>query len=386
MASYNGDIYKEIEDSINLTFDELVRVVNDRREKLLADLRLCKLRYLEKERSRREQLQDMEKLIEQLDGTQVKHKLGQGLQNDFLSNTKREKNKFLQPTLVDIEDFDRGHFCVIKECIQTLGHLQMVNYSNKTAAIKSFGGKGVKPGQLSVPMGITFSNNRIFVVDMMNHRIQVFDLDGNFDVKFGWKECEKPHAIAIYGDTIALVTDTGKNVLHCFTFETEKPVYLGATNEGLLDTPLGITVCGDQVYVADSGNNRIAVLSALGLSFLNEIGNGRLDNPRDVTVRNDKIYAIDYSVPFHVHVFELDGTYSNSIISLKGGTGTLFMCIDASENILINDGAASCLQIFNGKGLLIHCIDIKSPGGIALTEDKDIICARKYDKEQIAIY
>ena len=386
MAAYTEDIFKEIEDSINLTFNEFVAAANTRREELLAKLKKLKLDYLEKERTRLEQLQDLEKLIEQLDGTQIKHKLSQCLQSDFVSNAKREKNKFLQPTLVDIQGFDNEHFEMFKKFLKRFGRILSVTYIDKIAPRQSFGRKGVKPGQLSVPMGIAFSINRIFVVDMMNHRIQVFNLNGSFENKFGWKELEKPHGIAIYDDEFAFITDTGKNVLHRFIFGLEIFLYIGATEEGLLDTPLGVAAYEGAAYVADSKNNRIAVFSTCSLTFIEEIGIGQLNSPRDVTVSNSKVYAIDYSVPFHVHVFQLDGTYLNSIISLKGGTGTLFMCIDDSNNILINDGAGSCMQIFNEKGLLIHCIDIKSPGGIALSDDGDVICARKYDKEQIAIY
>ena len=387
MASCTEDIFKEIEDSINLTFDEFVVVVNARRADLLVKLEAFKLNYLKKEQSRQEQLQDLEKLIEQLDGAQIKHKQSQNLQSDFLTNAKREKNKFLQPTLVDIQGFDTDSFDLVKKILKNFGYLKMVPYSDKIVVRKSFGRKGVKPGQLSVPMGIAFSDNLIYVVDMMNHRIQVFNLDGELKNKFGWRELEKPHGIAV-GDASIFITDTGKNLLHIFLQGRGNLAYLGATEQGILDTPLGVSVYDDNnnVYVADSKNNRIAVFSSCNLTFLEEIGKDKLNSPRDVTVSNNKVFAIDYSVPFHVHEFQLDGTYMNSIISLKGGTGTLFMCIDESNNILINDGVGSCMQIFNEKGFLIHCIGVKSPGGIAVTEDDDVICARKYDKEQVAIY
>ena len=387
MASPTENIFQVIEDSINLTFDGLVEDVNRRREQLLVIIRLLKSDYLKTEQSRQEQLQDLEKIIEQLDGAQIKHKQSQNLQSDFVSNAKREKSKCLQPTPVVIQAFNTNYVGLIKKLISTFGDLQMVAYCDKIDVTKSFGRKGVKPGQLSVPMGIAFSDNLIYVVDMMNHRIQVFNLDGEFKNKFGWNELEKPHGIAVGGTSI-FITDTGKNLLHIFLQGRGNLAYLGATEQGILDTPLGVSVYNDNnnVYVADSKNNRIAIFSSRYLTCLGEIGKDKLNSPRDVTVSNNKVFAIDYSVPFHVHVFQLDGTYMNSIISLKGGTGTLFMCIDESNNILINDGVGSCMQIFNEKGFLIHCIGVKSPGGIAVTEGDDVICARKYDKEQVAIY
>ena len=384
MASCTKDVFKEMEDSIESTFDELIAILNTRRDDLLSQLKEMRSKYLERERFRLEHLQDLEKLIGQLVGTETKHKLN--LRNDFVANAKREKEKFLQPTPVATQEFVYKSLDGIKDILSEYGTIVHAPYIDKENARVKFGRKGVKPGYLSVPLGLSHGNNCIFVVDMINHRIQVFTMDGNYELKFGWQQLSKPHGVFVDFPRI-FVTDSDQNAIYLFQIQGLSGLFMSCIGKGTLDTPLGITAdkhgC---IYVADSNNNRVAVFNIENSVLSREIGNAKLNNPRDVTVHADNLYVIDYSVPFHVHEFELDGTAVRSIINLKGGTGTLFFCIDTSDNIIVNDGASSCMQIFNAMGLLVHYIDVKSPGGVAVTKEGDIICVRKYEKEQIGIY
>ena len=52
--------------------------------------------------------------------------------------------------------------------------------------VRSFGRKGQNNGEFRFPKGIAFdSHDNIVVVDCWNHRLQVFDRNGNFLSKFG---------------------------------------------------------------------------------------------------------------------------------------------------------------------------------------------------------
>ncbi|KAI6652689.1 NHL repeat containing protein [Oopsacas minuta] len=386
MASRIPDIFKDTEDSIKSTFDELIDILNARRSILLSQLKEIKLKYLESERMREEHLKDLQKLIGQLDSTEPTYQLSQNLQNDFVSNTKKKMQKFLQPTPVSIQGFLYTNIIKFKRILQMSGNILFTPFIRKKDPNVTFGKRGVKPGQLCVPLGISITNSSIFVVDLMNHRIQAFSMEGTYLLKFGWQKLTKPHGVYVDHPFI-YVTDSDQNALHKFADHAIPNNSLDFTAEGILNAPLGVV--GDKngsIYVADSENNRIAVFNTENLDFKLEIGKDRLNSPRDVTIHTDNLYVIDYSVPLHVHMFQLDGTHMKSIIDLKGGTGTLFFCIDNSNNIIINNSASSCMQIFNKNGLLIHSIDVKSPGGVAVTKDGDLVCARKYDKEQIAIY
>lgn len=386
MASCTKDIFKEMEESIESTFNELIAILNTRRDDLLSQLKEIRSKYLQKERIRLEHLQDLEKMIEQLSDTKTKQKWSRGVQDTYVADANKKKEKFLQPTPVASQEFVFKSLDEMKGILAEYGEIVHAPYIDKENARVTFGRKGVKPGCLSVPLGLSHGNNSIFVVDMMNHRIQVFNMDGDYELKFGWQQLSKPHGIFVDFPKI-FVTDSDQNAIYLFQIEDSNGLLLSCIGIDSLDTPLGIS--GDNhgcIYVADSNNNRVAVFDIANSVLSREIGNAKLNNPRDVTIHADNVYVIDYSVPFHVHQFELDGTEMRSIISLKGGTGTLFFCIDTSDNIIVSDGASSCMQMFNSKGLLSHSIDVKSPGGVAVTEEGDIVCVRKYEKEQIGIY
>merc|ERR1711879_976203 len=52
--------------------------------------------------------------------------------------------------------------------------------------LRSFGTKGRKPGMFKHPNSVTVDNeNSIFVCDLANHRVQVFDVNGEFKHKWG---------------------------------------------------------------------------------------------------------------------------------------------------------------------------------------------------------
>jgi len=48
-----------------------------------------------------------------------------------------------------------------------------------------FGSNGTGDGQFNFPIGIFVNETNIFVADVNNNRVQIFDLSGNFVSKFG---------------------------------------------------------------------------------------------------------------------------------------------------------------------------------------------------------
>ena len=70
-------------------------------------------------------------------------------------------------------------------------------------------------GQFDCPQDIKFYKNQIYVVDSDNHRIQIFDINGNFIAKFGSEgkedgELKKPYKFDIYDDKIFIVEPFGE--------------------------------------------------------------------------------------------------------------------------------------------------------------------------------
>ena len=59
-------------------------------------------------------------------------------------------------------------------------------FSSDGTHLRSFGRNGKNNGEFYCPKGIAFdSHGNIVVADCYNHRVQVFDRNGNFLSKFG---------------------------------------------------------------------------------------------------------------------------------------------------------------------------------------------------------
>jgi len=144
--------------------------------------------------------------------------------------------------------------------------------------VKSLGGEGILPRQMKSPQGIAISaSGNLYVADTGNHRIQVFAIKGLV-------------LRSIWG-----AVDAG-----------ETPV--AGTNPGEFDSPWDMAVDShENVYVVDSGNNRVQVFNKNG-TFKKEFGTGHLTNPRHIAIdREGRIYVGDDGST--VKVFSHKGEY-----------------------------------------------------------------------------
>ena len=117
---------------------------------------------------------------------------------------------------------------------------------------------------------------------------------------------------------------------------------------GQFDDPTGIAVAGEEVFVADSRNDRIQVFDLQG-RFKRQFGSagaapGQLGRPMNLAVRDGRLYVAEY-VNDRIQVFGLDGT-PRAII---GGPGS-------------------------GPG------QFNAPGGVALAANGDLIVADFYNQ------
>ena len=80
------------------------------------------------------------------------------------------------------------------------GTARVVKFAKDGKFIKSWGHKGAAPGDFNEPHDIFIggSQNRVYVVDRKNNRIQVFDQDGNFIV--AWTQFGQPSSVFVGKD------------------------------------------------------------------------------------------------------------------------------------------------------------------------------------------
>ena len=115
----------------------------------------------------------------------------------------------------------------------------MVQFNSDGKIVKTVGGEGSRTGQFDWPLGIALSkDNKLFICDKNNHRIQVFDTNLNFISCFG----------------------------------------KGGSGEGEFWQPCDLTFdpAGD-VYVTDRNNHRVQMKSLL--SLLNAMHKGQSNCP-----------------------------------------------------------------------------------------------------------
>jgi len=147
--------------------------------------------------------------------------------------------------------------------------------------IRKWGSYGTGPGEFRNPWGVFVSEEgEIYVVDMDNHRIQVFDKNGVYKREWGRYgsgegEFNFPCDIAIGNNNRVYVTDTWNSRVQVFNKNGE---YLYGWNgnesgEGNLSSPRGIAVDKDNyVYVCDYGNYRIIKYDEVG-NYILQWGN-----------------------------------------------------------------------------------------------------------------
>ena len=137
----------------------------------------------------------------------------------------------------------------------------------------SFGSFGAGNGELNNPESAKFnSRGELFVADMKNNRIQVFDAGGRFLKTLGSEGSEPgqfklPSGIGIDQDDNIYVGEIGNNRIQVLTREGRSIDMWGTKGNGVgqFENIHGVFVnrTTGWVYVADTGNNRIQVFRPL---------------------------------------------------------------------------------------------------------------------------
>jgi DNA-binding beta-propeller fold protein YncE len=136
-------------------------------------------------------------------------------------------------------------------------------------ALFDFGGQGTAPGKFNNPEAAKFgSDGRLYVTDLMNDRVQVFDADGRLLAVWGHTgtgkgEFKAPAGLAFDRHDNVYVTEIGNNRVQVFDRTGTHLAMWGrkGAGNGEFGNPHGIIVdkSTGYIYVADTGNNRIQV-------------------------------------------------------------------------------------------------------------------------------
>ena len=155
-------------------------------------------------------------------------------------------------------------------------------YSPEGQLLASVGTEGSGQLQFSQPRDIAFNtaNNKIYIADTQNHRIQILNSDLAFSATFGNKGHGKgnfsyPYAVTCDSAGNVYVADSNNYRIQAFTAEGKFLRMFGrwGYGRGELDTPVGIALdpSNKRLYVSEQNNRRISVFTREG-QFVTSFG------------------------------------------------------------------------------------------------------------------
>ena len=155
--------------------------------------------------------------------------------------------------------------------------LQKFDRNGKFVKSVGSGSGGSKPGEFNLPRGVKVHQNRIYVCDFHNNRVQLFDLELLFITSIGTKgsgqgQFNRPEDLAVDSQGNIYVSEYGNNRVQVLDPNGRYLRQFGdKSGPGKLNSPEGIQIAHDCVYVSDCDNHRIAVFQLSG-AFLTSFG------------------------------------------------------------------------------------------------------------------
>ena len=263
-------------------------------------------------------------------------------------------------------------------------------YNNKRKPIFASCDRGYEQQELISPMGMVYhySDNCIYIVDQLLHKVLVLSSNGEYRMEFGNNVLIKPHSIAVFNHHCCVSDESLNGIVWfdlCSSFMIGKVVsFPEGAGTAELSKPKGIAFDAKKfLYIADSGNDRISILDeqlSIKLVF-----SGTFQSPQDVKIMNEIIYVLDCNPWSCIHVFTLSGTPIRSIISSKRDYSfPAFFCFDFSGYLFISDGSTNGVSVFSLDGKQICEVGedtiawedgVKGPTGVCVTKDNKAVCA-----------
>ena len=178
-----------------------------------------------------------------------------------------QRDEFLSPTDVAV---DEGRHRVYvadskKHCVHVLDE-------ENGKYLKQIGERGTQAGQFNFPTNLTLDKQgRLYVVDTMNFRVQIFDPEYNYVDSFGkqgvsFGEFLRPKGIALDSYGNIYVVDADFNNFQVFDQKKRLLMFIGQGGimPGQFQVPAGIYIdAQDNIYVSDQSNRRIQIFKLL---------------------------------------------------------------------------------------------------------------------------
>ncbi len=248
------------------------------------------------------------------------------------------------------------------------GNHRVVVFDQNGAVLRSWGNFGVAPGQFNEPWGIVVDDEAVYVADTWNHRVQTFRLDGEFVASVGQSGTVAelgsesggyffgPRSLALVGEDQFLVTDTGNHRLQLYDRNGNFVRTIGqlGANPGQFNEPVGLASADGRIYLADTWNARIqrftgGFFAELDWSIDGWQGDSTENKPYLAVDSRGNVYATDPENS-RVLIFSSDGQYLGRFGRPGATTDALGLpngiAIDAEDNVYLADARNSRILRF----------------------------------------
>ena len=197
-----------------------------------------------------------------------------------------------------------------------LNHRVLI-FNSEGNYLRSFGQQGSNAGEFKFPRGITFSKNgNVFVADKINHRIQIFSEEGVYVGMFGGKgnldsQLYNPLGLSVDSDGNIIVADTGNKLIKIFSPDGKFLMTIGG--QGSFTFPIHCVHCGRFLIVSDYQEHCIKVFDRNG-NFQYKFGkqggrDGEFNYPSCLSVNKSGHLMVCDTSNFRIQVFDLNGKF-----------------------------------------------------------------------------
>ena len=197
---------------------------------------------------------------------------------------------------------------------------RVVVYDLQGRLLTSFGSKGSEPGQFSYPVGIDAADdNRVYVADSGNHRIQIFSADGRFisSFKVAHKDRKgRPIDVMRHSQSGNLIISSSDHRIRSYTSKGRllKTWGRNGTSTGEFRYPATLAELEDgRVAIVDVLNSRVQVFNTDGTLSLT-VGQwgvlpGQLFRPKGIAIDSKGNFYISDSYMGVIQKYGDDGIF-----------------------------------------------------------------------------
>ena len=182
--------------------------------------------------------------------------------------------------------------------------------------------------------------------------------------------------VAVHHSGDVFASNYSNGYIQVFNSDGSQKLQFGTqgSGDGQFNSPFGLTIVGEVLYVVDNGNNRVQKFTFTG-EYLGQFGSygsgeGQFNNPCGIcTDGRGRVLVADYSNS-RVQVFTADGIFVTSISC--SGSGPHNMAVDNSGNIHVTLWSSNCVAVFSSDGKQLTTYGsgyTTSPIGITIDEE-----------------